>query len=57
MISNNIIDESMYNVYYTLLMQYITNLQSLQNFLIQYPTVDAIQKNKEIWKMYTMLKK
>ena len=56
-ISNNIIDESMYNVYYTLLMQYITNLQSLQNFLTQYPTIDTIQKNKEIWKMYSMLKK
>ena len=56
-VSNNIVDESVYNIYYVLLTQYINNIQSLQNFLIQYPTVDAIQKNKEIWKMYTMLKK
>ena len=56
-VSNNIVDESVYNTYYVLLTQYINNIQSLQNFLIQYPTVDAIQKNKEIWKMYTMLKK
>ena len=56
-VSNNIVDESVYNIYYVLLIQYINNIQSLQNFLIQYPTVDAIQKNKEIWKMYTMLKK
>jgi hypothetical protein len=56
-ISTNIIDESMYNTYYIILTQYINNIQSLQNFLIQYPTVDTIQKNKEIWKMYTMLKK
>ena len=55
--STNIVDESVYNTYYILLTQYINNIQSLQNFLIQYSTVDAIQKNKEIWKMYTMLKK
>jgi hypothetical protein len=54
---NNIIDESIYVVLYELIIKYLTNIQSLQNFLIQYPTFATIQQSKEIWKMYSMLKK
>jgi len=54
---NTVVNESMYNIYYILITQYINNLQTLQNFLTQYPTLDHINKSKEIWKMYTMLKK
>ena len=55
--SNNIVDESIYIVFYSLLLKYLTNIQSLQSFLIQYPTFATVQSSKEIWKMYSMLKK
>jgi hypothetical protein len=53
----NIVDESIYNTYYILITQYLNNLQNLNDFLIQYPTIEAVQSNKEIWKLYSMLKK
>lgn len=54
---NNVIDESIYIAFYSILIKYLTNLQSLQNFIIQYPTFTSVQNSKEIWKMYSMLKK
>lgn len=54
---NNIVDESIYIAFYSLLIRYLTNLQSLQNFIVQYPTFTSVQNSKEIWKMYSMLKK
>jgi nitrate reductase NapAB chaperone NapD len=53
---NNVVDESIYIVLYEMLIKYFTNIQSLQNFLIQYPTFDAVQSSKHIWKMYSSLK-
>jgi len=54
---NNVIDESIYIAFYSILIKYLTNLQALQNFIIQYPTFTSVQNSKEIWKMYSMLKK
>jgi len=55
--SNNVVDESIYIVFYSLLLKYLTNIQTLQSFLIQYPTFATVQSSKDIWKMYSMLKK
>jgi hypothetical protein len=52
----NVIDESIYITFYTILLKYLTNIQTLQSFLDQYPTFAAVQSSKEIWKMYSMLK-
>lgn len=52
-----IVDESIYIAIYSLLCQRLMNIQSLQSFLQFYPDFASVQKNKDIWKMYTMLKK
>ena len=52
-----IVDESIYIAIYSLLCQRLMNIQSLQSFLQFYPDFVSVQKNKDIWKMYTMLKK
>ena len=52
-----IVDESIYIAIYSLLCQRLMNIQSLQSFLQFYPDFTSVQKNKDIWKMYTMLKK
>lgn len=54
---NNIVDESMYIAFYSILIQYLTIIQSLQDFIKQYPTFESVQKSKEVWKMFTILKK
>lgn len=53
---NDIVDESVYIVLHTMLVKYLTNIQSLQNFLLHYPTFASIQNSKHIWKMYSTLK-
>lgn len=52
-----IIDESAYNVISQFLIQYLCHLQSLQDFIKQYPNFSAVEQNKSVWKMYSMLKK
>jgi hypothetical protein len=55
--SDFIVEESIYNIYSSILLQYLGNLQSLSDFLKHYPTFESVQKNKSIWKIYNMLKK
>lgn len=52
-----VISESAYIVLYTILLKHLSNLQILEDFIKYYPTFDAVQKTKEIWKLYSMLKK
>jgi hypothetical protein len=52
-----VIEESIYNIYTSILLQYLGNLQTLSDFLNHYPTFASVQKNKSIWKIYNMLKK
>jgi hypothetical protein len=50
------IDESPFIIFSIMLNKYISNLQTLSEFLKYYPSFASVQKNKEIWKMYNMLK-
>jgi hypothetical protein len=50
------IDESPFIIFSVMLNKYLSNLQTLAEFLKAYPSFAAVQKNKEIWKMYNMLK-
>jgi hypothetical protein len=50
------IDESPFIIFSIMLNKYISNLQTLAEFLKAYPSFASVQKNKEIWKMYNMLK-
>jgi hypothetical protein len=52
-----VIEETMFNIYSVILLQYLSNLQTLKDFLKNYPTFAIVQKNKSIWKLYNMLKK
>ena len=52
-----IINESPFNAISQFLIQYLCNLQALQDFIREYPSFASVQKNKSIWKMYSMLKK
>jgi hypothetical protein len=53
----NIIDESPFVIYNVVLFNYLSRLQTLQNFLEYYPTFAEVQKYKNVWKFYSMLKK
>jgi hypothetical protein len=50
------IDESPFIIFSIMLNKYLSNLQTLAEFLKAYPSFASVQKNKEIWKMYNMLK-
>jgi hypothetical protein len=50
------IDESPFIIFSVMLNRYLSNLQTLAEFLKSYPSFASVQKNKEIWKMYNMLK-
>jgi hypothetical protein len=50
------IDESPFIIFSVMLNKYLSNLQTLSEFLKSYPSFASVQKNKEIWKMYNMLK-
>jgi hypothetical protein len=52
-----IINESPFNAISQFLIQYLCNLQTLQDFIRAYPSFASVQTNKSIWKMYSMLKK
>jgi hypothetical protein len=52
-----VVEESIYNIYVSILLQYLGNLQALFDFLKHYPTFASVQQNKSIWKIYNMLKK
>lgn len=57
-VSNDIVvEENIYNVFSHFLLEYLSNLQSLQDFINHYPSFASVQKDKTIWKMYSMLKK
>jgi hypothetical protein len=50
------IDESPFIIFSVMINKYLSNLQTLSEFLKSYPSFASVQKNKEIWKMYNMLK-
>lgn len=50
-------DDTAYNIINGVLIDKMIQLQTMQNFLEHYKSVADIQKNKDIWKLYTMLKK
>jgi len=52
-----LLDSPIYIAFYSLLSHQLMNIQTIQNFLSYYPDFASVQKNKDIWKMYTMLKK
>lgn len=52
----DIIEESMFIIFSTLLISYLSNIQSLQGFLKYYSKIEDIKKNKSIWKLYTSMK-
>ena len=41
---------------YSILIKHLNNIQILNNFLRYYSTFELVQKNKDVWKMYSMLK-
>ena len=53
----DVIDESPFIIYNVLLYNYLSHLQTLQSFLDHYSTFAEVQKYKNVWKFYTMLKK
>ena len=46
----------MFIIFSTLLISYLSNIQSLQGFLKYYSKFEDIKKNKSIWKLYTSMK-
>jgi hypothetical protein len=52
-----VISESPFIIYATILNKYLCNLQTLQSFIKQYPKFSDISLHKNIWKLYTSLKK
>lgn len=54
---DNIIDESPFIIFSTMLIKYLSNLQTIQDFLKYYPKFADISSQKNIWKLYTSLKK
>ena len=52
-----IVEEKIHKVYKIMLTDYLSNLQSLQSFIDQYPSLESVSRSKNLWKMYTMLKK
>lgn len=52
-----IIDESIYIALYSILCNHLMNLQTIMEFLKYYPDFASVQINKDIWKMYSILKK
>ena len=55
--SKNIVDESMFIAFSSILIEHLCNLQSIQGFLKYYQKIDDIKKHKNIWKLYTSMKK
>ena len=56
---NNIelIDETLFIALSTILVNHLSNIQTVQNFIKYNPTLADIKKNKKIWQLYTSLKK
>lgn len=54
---DSIINESPFIIFTTMLIKYLANLQILQEFLKYYSKFTDISTNKNIWKLYTSLKK
>jgi hypothetical protein len=50
------VDESPYIIFATMLNQYLSRLQTMSNFLREYPTFTEVQKHKDIWRMYATQK-
>ena len=55
--SNDSIEDSSYIIFSVLLIKYLCNLQTLQNFIKTYPKFTDIQQYKNTWKLYSSLKK
>jgi len=54
---DGVINESQFISFSTMLIRYLSNLQTLQEFLKYYPKFTDIQNNKNIWRLYSSLKK
>lgn len=53
----NIVHESMFIAFSSILIGHLCNLQSIKGFLKYYQTIDDIKKHKNIWKLYSSMKK
>jgi hypothetical protein len=53
---STIIEQSRYLVFTDLVLSQLSKLQTIKDFVEFYPDFKSVQQNKEIWKMYTMLK-
>jgi hypothetical protein len=56
-ILENIVEESMFIIFTTLLTNHLSNLQSMSGFIKYYPSIENIKKSKNIWALYTSMKK
>ncbi len=52
----DVIEESSYIVFYNIILQQLSRLQTIKDFIEYYPDFKSVQQNKEIWKLYSMLK-
>jgi len=52
-----ILEESMFNIAYKILTDYLRHLITLRELYENYPNIDIIGKYTDVWKMYNMLKK
>lgn len=55
-VNDNLIDEDVYIVISSIMNRYLSHLQTLQDFVKHYSTFTDLQKHKNVWKFYTMLK-
>jgi len=55
-VDDSLIDEDVYIVISSIMHQYLSHLQTLQDFVSHYSTFADVQKNKNVWKFFNMLK-
>jgi hypothetical protein len=55
-ILENVVEESMFIAFTSLLTNHLVNLQSMRGFIKHYPTIESIKKSKDIWSLYTVMK-
>lgn len=56
-LEDEIIEEEMYTIFNNILFVYLSHLQTLKDFIENYNTFNEVLKNKNIWKLFSMLKK
>lgn len=52
-----LIEESAFIAFSTILTNHLCNLQSINGFIKYYPKIENIKKNKNIWQLYSSMKK